>query len=413
MRKILRLFIFIIFVFYFLAFKNTFSQFNFIHITDLHVGDGSPEGLIGNCDVNGTKFNCCIRKYKIMHPKPEFIIASGDISNVGNLPPDGMYSAITRHIYPQPLKYPQPGEYYIDMAQTIPIYFTPGNHEYYAGIVPPIFLSEPTYYEEHISPDRDYVLYIGNAVILMVRAGYNLPFWEGVNPFTAKANGLTDEQCQWMRYQLSAAGNKRKIIVMHQPVQESSGIHLADSASNPLPDDNGSFENNRTTFRNICDSFHVDVVLFGHTHDNVVLNRRGYIVDENWRGGVRYVQTASELDGSYRVITVRNDFITVGNPARVDCSDTREKPLTDFCAMILPNPVIRYASLQMNMDENIIDYELRIYSSEGMEMKRITGINSDVITLDLGNLRPGIYLFALYNRFGLMKGKGKLSKSGI
>lgn len=411
MRNILRLIIFIIFVFSFFAFKNTFSQFSFVHISDLHVGDGNPEGLIGNCDVNGTEFNCCIRKYKTLHPKPAFVIASGDISNVGDLPPDGMYTAITRHLYPHPFKYPQPGDYFIDMAQTIPIYFTPGNHEYYAGIVPPVFLSEPTYYEEHISPNEDYVITHGNAVILMVRAGYNLPFWEGVNPFTAEANGLADEQCVWMREQLRAAGNKRKIIVMHQPVQSNSGILLADSSSNPIPEDDGSFENNRTPFRNICDSFKVDLVLFGHTHHNIVLNRRGYIVDENWKGGVRYVQTASELDGSYRIITVGNDFITVGRPANVDCSDIQEKPVTGNTVIIIPNPIINYASLQMNMDENIIDYELRIYSMDGAEVKHFTGINSDVTTIDKGLLAPGVYLYGVFNRFGLIKGKGKINIS--
>jgi len=393
-------------VFYF---SNLHAQFTLIHISDLHVADGNPAGYIGNYDLNGSVFRCCMKNFKGLYPKPAFIAASGDISNVGDIPSDGMYSALTRHLYPHPYSYPRPGDYFIDLDQDIPIYFAPGNHEYFQSIVPPIFLSAPTYYEENVSPDEDYTVTKDNAVILFLRSGYDRPFWEGVNPFEAKANGLTDDQCRWLRETLGAAGNKRKIIVMHHPVKNNSGINYSDSAHHAVPADEGTFENNRSTFINICDSYHVDVVLIGHTHHNVVLNKGGYIVDENWTGGTRYVQTAHAYGGNYRIITVGSSFVSVGNPLQVDCSAPGEKNDMNTFVALNPNPITSLASLELRTGENIIDYEMRIYSLQGVEVKRITGINSTTTIIDKGNLLPGIYFYSVYNDQGLVKGSGKMN----
>jgi len=328
---------------------------------------------------------------------------------VGDIPPDGMYTALLRHLYPHPFINPLPGDYFIDLAQTIPIYFTPGNHEYFESIVPPIFLCTPTYYVENVSPDEDYVINKDNAAILFLRSGCDRPFWEGVNPFEAKANGLTDEQCHWLREMLRAAGNKRKIIVMHHPVRNNSGILYSDSATHAVPPDEGTFENNRTTFVNICDSNHVDIVLIGHTHHNVVLNRGGYIVDENWTGGTRYIQTAHAYGGNYRIITVNPSFIRVSNPLQVDCSATEEKNLSNTSVAVNPNPFSSLASLELHTGENIINYEMRIYSLQGTEVKRISGINSTITTIERGNFKPGTYFYSIYNGQGLIKGSGKIS----
>ena len=136
-------------------FGRIHAQFSFVHISDLHVGDGNPIGLVGNCDPQ----RCAIQVLpgqvqELVSPNPHFVVATGDISNVGNVPPDGMYNAITRHLFPHPYRYPMPGDYFINLAENIPIYFTPGNHEYYEGIVPPIFLDVPTCYAENIFTRR-------------------------------------------------------------------------------------------------------------------------------------------------------------------------------------------------------------------------------------------------------------------
>lgn len=391
-----------------LLFKNGQSQFSFVHITDLHVADGNIAGYIGNYDLNGDGFNCRLSKFRKIFPRPELVIATGDISNVGAIPSDGMYPALTRHLYPHPLNNPNPGDYFIDVAQTIPIYFTPGNHEYFASIVPPIFLSDLSYYTNQVSPDADYVVNKDNATFLFVRSGYDLPFWDGVNPFGAKGNGLNDEQCQWIRNALKSAGNKRKIIVMHHPVRSSSGIVYSDSANHAVPSNDGEFEYNRNTFMNICDSNHVDIVLFGHTHNNIVLNRGGYIVDENWTGGTRYIQTSAEVDGNYRIITVNSSFVSVARAKHVNCSDTKKSDNSES-VVLYPNPFNSKAIFLIKMNEGITNYEMRIYSLQGIEVKRISNINGNEIGIERGNLKAGIYYYTLFNSQTLIKGSGKLS----
>lgn len=241
-----------------------------------------------------------------------------------------------------------------------------------------------------------------------MRSGYDRPFWEGVNPFEAKANGLSDDQCRWLRDVLKNAENKRKIIVMHHPVRSSSGIIYSDSALHIVPNNEGTFENNRITFMNICDSNHVDVVLCGHTHHNVVLNRGGYIVDENWTGGTRYIQTAAELDGNYRVITVNSTCVSVAKPKNIRCSETSNRDNNES-VVIFPNPFNSSALILLKMNEEVLNYEMRIYSSQGIEVKRISNINGNEICIDRGTLKAGIYYYTLFNSQDMMKANGKLS----
>jgi len=407
MKRILQVFTLLHYIFLISYSGSIIAQFSFIHITDVHVADGTLVGNIGNYDMNGSEFRCCIRKFRSLSPKPAFVIATGDISNVGSIPPDGMYNALTRHLFPHPLTNPAPGEYFIDLAQTIPIYIVSGNHEYYASIVPPI-IQNPEYYSENVAPDEDYVIAKENAVILFLRTGHDNPFWENENILNPIGMGISDEQCHWLRETLQAAGNKRKIIVMHHPVDNVAGTSYNGSPRPPstAPADEGYFLYNRPVFMNICDSNHVDVVLAGHKHQNVVANRAGNIVDENWPDATRYIQTSQAFKGSYRIITVTSSFVNVSKPKRVDCSADDHGSYTSTC--IYPNPLSSIATLELHTSENIVDYEMRIYTLQGNEVKRISGINSTVSEIEKGNLKTGIYFYTVLNAQGLVQGSGKL-----
>jgi len=409
MQKLIK--VFKIIVFGFVVFYSCIvnAQFSFIHITDIHVADGTLVGSINNYDLNGSEFRCCIRKFRTLNPKPAFIIATGDISNVGSIFPDGMYNALTRHLFPNPLTNPTPGEYFIDLAQTIPIYFVSGNHEYYESIVPPIIHS-PDYFNENVAPDEDYVITKENTVILFLRTGHDNPFWDNSNIRNPMGTGISDDQCHWLRENLKAAGNKRKIIVMHHPVDNVAGTNYNGSPNTPVtasPDD-GYFLYNRVTFKNICDSNHVDVVLAGHKHQFVVADRAGNIVDENWPDATRYIQTGPAFKGCYRIITVSSSFVNVSKPLRVDCSVYEQDSNTGSSIAVYPNPFSNSASLEMHADENIVNYEMRIYTIQGVEVKKITGINNTLTIIDKGNLRTGIYFYSVLNAQGLIKGSGKL-----
>jgi 3',5'-cyclic AMP phosphodiesterase CpdA len=296
------------------------SSFTFIHLSDLHVSTVPSE--VNQCDLNGAKAQCYLQTFGAMNPKPAFILCTGDISNIGNSTavPGGMYTALTQYLYPHGLMYPGVGSLFIDSAQTIPIYLAPGNHEYYTTLTSfslstetlPLLDSIPNYVK-NIGPDSDYAISTDISVILFMRSGYDISYLISTDP---KGSGYTDAQISWMRSVLAQNQNKRKVIVMHHPPADATGYQcgIANVSGNGN-DSSSSFYNNRDAFLDICDSFHVDLVLAGHVHQNVVVDRTGNIIDENCDTcGTRYVQTGPAFAGCYRSITVDSTFITVSKP---------------------------------------------------------------------------------------------------
>jgi len=381
-----------------------YAQFTFVHISDLHVCDNTTLGNTGNYDMDGAMFECCLRQFRAMNPKPAFVVASGDISNVGMIgTTDGMYGALTCHLFPAPISNPAPGAYFIDAALTIPIYFTTGNHEYYQLIVPPIIKNTPKYYAENVSPDSDYVITTNEAVLLFLRTDGDRPLWEDTSPLIGESKGITADQYRWLRNALRAAGNKRKIIVMHHPPVNAAGTNVDGS---PFTDyiagpDDGSILNNRDVFLNICDSNHVDVVLAGHIHQNVVANRAGNVVDNNWPDATRYVQTCEEFHGGYRIVSVDSSFVTINDPQQVNCATAAIGSITVSDYRIFPNPFSKIAVLEISATNEINIYNLSIYDIRGCEVKKISNIRNGKTLIERGNLLSGLYIYKLYNSEGL------------
>jgi predicted MPP superfamily phosphohydrolase len=299
------------------------ASFTFVHIADLHVSTVSS--AVNQCDINGVEAKCYLHTFNNLSPKPAFILATGDISNIGNSTAvsGGMYTALTQYLYPQGLQYPAPGALFIDSAQTIPFYFAPGNHDYYTTLLPPGTLTQlntlPNY-TKYIGPDSDYAITTPISVILFVRSGWDISYLISTDP---KGSGLTDAQIAWIRTVLSQNSNKRKIIVMHHPPSNHNGTNCDGSAYTQVSDSNTSaFYVNRTEFLDICDSNHVDIVLAGHQHENVVVDRAGNVISENCDTcGTRFVQTGPAFAGCYRTITVDSAFVTVSTPGQ-SCPST-------------------------------------------------------------------------------------------
>lgn len=91
---------------------------NFIHITDPHVGEGG--------DINGATFGKVVTKIKTLSPQPDFVLVSGDMVEDGMTLTGGVNDAnwvnLTKSLTKTGNKFFLPGT-------TIPIYFTPGNHD--------------------------------------------------------------------------------------------------------------------------------------------------------------------------------------------------------------------------------------------------------------------------------------------
>jgi len=369
---------------------SSFAQFTFIHISDMHVSSIPFQ----NSDTNAQYFQCYIKEFAKLNPKPAFVAVSGDISNVGNQSPDGMYPVITQYLFPPNLTNPGVGDYFIDSARTIPIYFVPGNHEYWVALVnPPVSNDTLTYYKKFLSPDIDYAITTNLAVIVFLRSGSD----STITAENKKGRGLTDEQCTYLRNILRANSNKRKIIVMHHPAVNAIGTNSDGTPFTGVinsPED-CSIANNRNNFLNICDSNHVDLVLDGHEHQNVVANRTGQVIPENGSDSTRYVQTAAAFNRSYRIITIDSSYVTISTPMRSCTSTGVNEVINPLNISVFPNPAAEKLTIECTGQS-----EIEIFNIEGQLLKRLT--TSDIsTTVDLSDLSGGIYIIKARNRKGI------------
>jgi len=374
---------------------HSIAQNTFVHISDLHVSDAVS--YVNDCDNGAVMFQCYIKKFTELNPKPAFIVASGDITNLGNCSPYGMYPMLTQYLYPGLVLNPGIGDYYIDSARTIPIYFVPGNHDYRTGNIPPLSNATLPYYSKYIAPDTDYVVTTTDAVIIFLRSGYddNRPIWEDTNPLNPEGSGLTGAQCNWLRNVLSLYSSKRKIIVMHHPPVDVAGTNPDGTPFTSSIQDmaDGSILNNRTTFMNICDSNHVDVVLAGHEHQNVVASRSGNVVAENWPDSTRYIQTGAAFQGAYRIITVSSSFVNVGVPM-ISCPSGVNELNDPINISIYPNPVTN--SLTIEAPQKTI---IEIRNIQGQIIKTVNTTEKQT-SIDIANLSDGVYIIKVKTEKG-------------
>lgn len=387
----------IYFLFVFLFTTHVFGQFSFIHISDLHVADESS--IVNDCDLNGAKFNLLKNFFITLNPKPSFVMVSGDVTNIGNVAPAGMYPAITQHLFHGTINEPEVGSYFIDTEKTIPIYFVPGNHDYYTTLLPPASNEVMGYYPTYLSPDTDYVITRNNAVIIGMRSGYdeNRPFLQDYNITNPEGSGLTKSQCAWLRNVLAANSDKRKIIVMHHPIVDVNGT-IANGTpytGTILDTADGAILNNRSTFLNICDSNHVDAVFSGHVHQNVVANRAGNIVGET--GGTnktRYVQTGAAFEGVFRIITVNATSVDISVPQfLIETSITKEEE--GISVLVYPNPVNNYMQIDIPTQSMI-----QIYNLEGKILKEINTTENHLV-VDVTAFLKGVYFVKVISEDGV------------
>jgi 3',5'-cyclic AMP phosphodiesterase CpdA len=366
------------------------APFTFIHISDIHVS--TVTSSVNTCDVNGVEAKCYLKTFNLLTPKPAFVLATGDISNIGNSSSvsGGMYTALTQYLYPSNLINPGVGALHIDSAQTIPFYFSPGNHDYYTTLLPPGTLTQlntlPNY-AKYIAPDSDYAVTTDISVILFVRSGSDISYFISLDP---KGSGLTDAQITWIRGVLAANSNKRKIIVMHHPTANATGTNCDASAHSAIGDSaTASIYVNRIEFLNICDSNHVDVVLAGHSHQNVVVNRAGDTIADNCDTcGTRFVQTGPAFTGCYRMITVDSSFVSVSSNMNGCSTATSLKELdNDLDFSLYPNPSTGIYTFSIGQPYNS---RVRVFNLLGECVHQQTS-NLSTMQIDLQSQPDGMY----------------------
>jgi hypothetical protein len=83
-----------------------------------------------------------------------------------------------------------------------------------------------------------------------------------------------------------------------------------------------------------------------------------------------------------------------------------ENPNSNAQVTIYPNPLKTYAKLIINSSFQVTNAELKIYNLIGQESKRIINISNQLLTIEKGDLKNGIYFYKLIqNNIVIAKGK--------
>jgi parallel beta-helix repeat protein len=232
---------------------SVIQQPYFIHVTDIHWGQGEQQNSYWYLFLNSIR----------SRPNPpKFVLCTGDIVDYAGDDAVGGGGASPFMSFVATI-YGSPGDWYIDSERSIPLLFCPGNHDQYVrwfeGIWRIGILGFPDfwYYQYFIDPNLCYTRSIGNYQIISLNScPDHLPYIPFIgSPLSPEGDGLDDASIS----ELDNLGQStHNIIMLHHPYLNPRGWDLMD----------GVFLNNRDNFASQCIYYNdrIDMILGGHTH---------------------------------------------------------------------------------------------------------------------------------------------------
>lgn len=180
------------------------DNLTFIHLTDLHVGDPAVPDAHLYSDTNET-LRTILAEVKRLVPQPAFIVASGDLTNRGDI---GSYKAFET--------------IFAEAGLTMPVLHALGNHDTRKGFYEALHNRT----ENALAPyDHDAVIQNLHVIVL----DSSVPEKVG--------GALEPGQLEWLKDRLDAHPRLRKLIVMHHapaldvddPAMEWESMSYADT----------------------------------------------------------------------------------------------------------------------------------------------------------------------------------------
>jgi predicted MPP superfamily phosphohydrolase len=257
------------------------NDFYFIHLTDTHV----MHKIFDWAELSTQRLQSVLLHVSSFEKKPAFFVITGDLTNWGGSPISGALNCLAfEHCF-----YKKDGQLYADADYSIPVYTTPGNHEY-------IYTRSLINYHRFIENDTHYIITYNDMSLFFLNSGPS--YFDG-------AMGLSGSEMEWFESHLQNCYSPIKIVLMHHPA-----VHHRDEHGTMMD----VITHHREAFVITCQSHNIDLVLTGHTHnswvfdgtenfyeDNVPINCSGY--------PTLFVQT----DDCYESIHYRNISIIHDN----------------------------------------------------------------------------------------------------
>jgi len=222
---------------------NANDDFYFVHITDTHV----LNKLFDLNESSVKRFRGVLDRVCSFSIKPAFIVVTGDLVEWGS----GASGALNYQTFVDCL-YKKDNYLYADLNFSIPVYTTPGNHDYCFNRN---LINYHTYVDvSHIEDEDRYVVTWGDISLIFMDSGPNYYYNISIL-FDWHGQGLSDCDIDWLEDEFSNCQSKHKIVLMHHPA---------------VGEEDDLFINNRDEFVNLCEEYGVEIVLAGHTHNSRV-----------------------------------------------------------------------------------------------------------------------------------------------
>jgi 3',5'-cyclic AMP phosphodiesterase CpdA len=224
------------------------NDFYFIHITDTHV----MNKIFDWNEVSKKRLRSLLDHVCSFEKKPAFIVITGDLTEWGGSKISGALNcrAFTSCLYEKN------DSLYADAEYSIPVFTTPGNHDYCYNRNLTNYLRFIYSVDRYIVQYQDVSLFFMNSGPSYYEKLYN--WLENID-----GDGLYDNDIEWFESHLEKRNSSIKIVLMHHPA-----INARDT--------NGIMWNvlarNREAFVTLCEQYGVDVVLAGHTHEEKIFD---------------------------------------------------------------------------------------------------------------------------------------------
>ncbi len=222
------------------------DDFNFIHITDFHVGD--PRGFLESIreTIGYKSIKRCIKEINLLNP--DFVVVSGDL--------------VFGQLYFK--EYSREYELCYEMIQMfdVPTYLAPGNHDGYRRIGE----DGLQMWEEYFG-DLYYSFDYGNYHFQAINS-YDWPeiYRWSIGPLALTWGGyIQDDQLNWIENDLenNKDSNLKFMLIHHNPIWDTKKDTFI----------NKGYEN-REELLDLIDDYNVDMVLAGHVHyDDVTIQK--------------------------------------------------------------------------------------------------------------------------------------------
>jgi len=216
------------------------DDFYFVQITDTHV----LNKLFDANEISVKRFRGVLNRVCSFSVKPAFVVVTGDLTEWGG---SGVSGALNCQAFVSCL-YKKDEQLYADANFSIPVYTTPGNHDYCFNRN---LKNYHTYIDtNHIEYQDRYVVTYGANSLFFMDSGPN--YYSDISIlFDWHGEGLFNDDIEWLENELSSCQSTNKIILMHHPA---------------VGEEDDLFINNRTEFVELCETYDVEIVLAGHTH---------------------------------------------------------------------------------------------------------------------------------------------------